>query len=115
MELFERRIKRHIKEEETLLLPLYARAGRVPGGDAQLFIGEHQRIVEFIDRLKKLIPLEQGFGGSADRTAIEILYQEAMFRWLLEHHDEREKQILYPTLDRVTSESERTRVLRKCS
>lgn len=53
---YERAIRRHIREEEALLLPVYARAGKVLGGDVQLFLGEHQRIVEFIVRLKKLVP-----------------------------------------------------------
>lgn len=112
---YERRIKRHIQEEEELLMPVYSRAGKVPGGDPQLFIGEHQRIAEFIERLKKLLPRKKGQGKNATRQAIEILYQEAMFRWLIEHHDEREKQILYPTLDRVTTAAERESILEKCS
>jgi hemerythrin-like domain-containing protein len=110
---YERRIKRHIQKEEELLMPIYSRAGKVSGGDPQLFIGEHQRIVEFIDRLKTLLPRKKGQGKKAVRQAIEILYREAMFRWLIEHHDEREKQILYPTLDRVTTAVERKRILKK--
>ncbi|MBZ5551871.1 MAG: hemerythrin domain-containing protein [Acidobacteriia bacterium] len=110
---YERKIKRHIREEEGLLMPVYSRAGKVPGGDPQLFLGEHQRIVEFIDRLKKLLPRGKIQGKKATRQAIEILYQEAMFRWLIEHHDEREKQILYPTLDRVTTAAEREEILKK--
>ncbi|MDD5542253.1 MAG: hemerythrin domain-containing protein [Acidobacteriia bacterium] len=112
---YERRIRKHIQEEERWLMPVYARAGNVSGGQPQLFIGEHRRIEEFIDRLKALLQKERGRERSASRHAIEILYQEAMFRWLLEHHDEREKQILYPTLDRVTSKKERNVILKKCS
>ncbi|MFI5175059.1 MAG: hemerythrin domain-containing protein [Terriglobia bacterium] len=110
---YERKIKRHIREEEEWLMPAYARAGKVPGGDPQLFIGEHRRIVEFIDRLKRMSPRKRVSGRKATRQAIEILYQEAMFRWLIEHHDEREKQILYPTLDRVTTAAERGEILMK--
>ena len=112
---YERAIKRHIREEEDFLMPVYARAGKVLGGDPQLFLGEHLRIIEFIARLKKLLPRRKGRGSSAARQAIEILYQEAMFRWLIEHHDERERQILYPTLDRVTNDEERAQILDKCS
>lgn len=115
MKSFERRIKRHIREEEGFLLPVYSRAGKVLGGDPQLFIGEHHRIVEFIARLTKMLPRGKGRGKKAARQAIEILYQEAMFRWLIEHHDERERQILYPTLDRVTTVAEREGILKKCS
>ncbi|MBZ5534971.1 MAG: hemerythrin domain-containing protein [Acidobacteriia bacterium] len=110
---YERKIKRHIREEEEFLMPIYSRAGKVPGGDPQLFFGEHQRIAEFIDRLKKIVSGRKGQGRNATRQAIEILYQEAMFRWLIEHHDEREKHILYPTLDRLTTAAERKRILRK--
>lgn len=115
LQQYERKIKQHIREEEDFLLPVYVRGGKVPGGDATLFTGEHQRIVEFIERLKKLLPRTKRRGKLAARKTLEILYQEAMFRWLIEHHDEREKQILYPVLDRVTSPLERQSILKKCS
>ncbi len=112
---FEQEIKRHIRDEETFLIPLYSRAGKIVGGDPQLFLGEHQRIIEFIARLRKLLPRKKQRGKKAARTAVEIFYQEAMFRWLLDHHDERERQILYPTLDRISTEAERTAILKKCA
>ncbi len=111
---YERAIKRHIREEEDFLMPLYGRAGKVPGGARELFTGEHQRIIEFIERLKKMLPRRRGTGKKAARRAMEILYQEAMFRWLMEHHDERERQILYPVLDRITTTEERAKVLNEC-
>jgi hypothetical protein len=89
-------------------------AGKAVGGDAQIFIGEHRRMEEFIQRLKKLHPRRKGRERAGARTAIEIFYQEAMFRWLVEHHGEREGQILYPTLDRDTSPQKRVDILKKC-
>jgi hypothetical protein len=37
-----------------------------------------------------------------------------MYKHLVEHHDRRERNILYPQLDRVTSEQERARPLKAC-
>jgi hypothetical protein len=62
-----------------------------------------------------MLPKRKLAGKTAKQHAIEIFYQEAMFRWLIEHHDEREKQILYPTLDRATSSEERAAILKSCS
>jgi hemerythrin superfamily protein len=37
-----------------------------------------------------------------------------MFKHLVEHHDLREQNILYPTLDRLTTEAERRDLLGRC-
>ena len=41
--------------------------------------------------------------------------EQALFKHLMQHHDRREENILYPTLDKVTSEEERLELLSKCS
>lgn len=38
----------------------------------------------------------------------------AIFKHLAEHHDFREKNILYPWLDRITTEEERSSLLKQC-
>jgi hypothetical protein len=38
----------------------------------------------------------------------------AVFKQLMQHHDMREQSILYPTLDKVTSEEERRVLLIRC-
>jgi hypothetical protein len=42
---------------------------------------------------------------------IKLFDEEATFKHVVEHHDLREQNILYPTLDRVTTEVERQELL----
>lgn len=40
--------------------------------------------------------------------------EQTTFKHLLAHHDQREANILYPTLDHVTTEEEREALLARC-
>lgn len=51
----------------------------------------------------------------ARREIIRLFDQAYWFKRLLEHHDNREENILYPVLDQVTGEAERKELLEKCS
>lgn len=111
---FEHRLVHHIREEEELLLPVYERAGTVPGGPPVLFTGEHKRMRELLAGFKQaLSSLEQNL-DSRKRGILWLLDRQATFKNLMEHHDLRETNILYPTLDRVTSEAERREILARC-
>jgi hypothetical protein len=48
------------------------------------------------------------------RGILWLLDRQATFKNLMEHHDLREANILYPALDRVTSEAERREILARC-
>lgn len=48
------------------------------------------------------------------RQTLKLFDEEAMFNLLVEHHDSREQNILYLTLDRVTSEMEKQDLLARC-
>ncbi len=52
--------------------------------------------------------------GERLREIIGLFYRGYWFKRLLEHHDNREENILCPVLDRVTSEEERTDLLCEC-
>ncbi len=114
LEEFERRLLHHIREEEELLLPIYQRAGVIPGGPPVLFTGEHKRMRELLAGFgQALSSLEQN-PASRKRGILWLLDRQATFKNLMEHHDLRETNILYPALDRVTSEAERREVLARC-
>jgi hypothetical protein len=40
--------------------------------------------------------------------------RQAMYKHLVEHHDRREQNVLYPQLDRITSPEERAVLLEAC-
>ena len=111
---FERRLLHHIREEEKLLLPVYARAGVIPGGPPMLFTGEHNRMRELLAGFKRaLSSLEQNPDGRK-RGILWLLDRQATFKNLMEHHDLREANILYSALDRVTTMAERRDILARC-
>jgi hemerythrin-like domain-containing protein len=111
---FKGELQVHMRAEEELLLPVYERAGRIQGGPVEFFTGEHKRMLEFIARfdgkLEKLVADQMNL----KRDIISLFDGEAVFKQLMEHHDAREQNILYPALDRVTSEQERRRLLSLC-
>jgi hemerythrin-like domain-containing protein len=108
---FEDELLAHMRMEEDILLPVYQRAGRIPGGPVEFFTGEHKRMLEAIDRIKA--SLSQLIKNQSDlkREIIKLFDAEAFFKGLVEHHDSREENILYPTLDKVTDEEERRELL----
>jgi hemerythrin-like domain-containing protein len=114
LEEFEGRLFDHIREEEELLLPVYERAGAIPGGPSVLFTGEHKRMQELLAGFKQALSSLKQDPGGRKRGILWLLDRQATFKNLMEHHDLREATILYPALDRVTSEAERRDILARC-
>lgn len=111
---FEIELQAHMRVEEELLLPVYSRAGRIPGGPIEFFTGEHKRMLEFLARFDEKVTQLQNKPADLHRKIIELFDVEATFKHLMQHHDLREQNILYPTLDRITSETEREELLSHC-
>jgi hemerythrin-like domain-containing protein len=108
---FERKLRPHMRYEEEVLLPVYERAGRIEGGPVVFFTGEHKRMLEFLARFREKLEGLLHDPRDLKREVISLFDQQAMFKHLSEHHDQRERNILYPTLDRVTDEAERRQLL----
>ena len=111
---FESELRAHMRLEEDLLLPLYARAGSIRGGPIEFYTGEHQRMTEFLARFTEQLEELKRNPSKLRRGIIELFDGEAVFKQLMQHHDMRERNILYPTLDKVTSEEERRDLLTPC-
>jgi hemerythrin-like domain-containing protein len=111
---FRREIEKHMQVEEELLLPVYNRAGRIPGGPVEFFTGEHKRLLEFLSRFDEQLTQMKSSSENPAREIIELFDGEAVFKSLLEHHDLREQNIFYPVLDEITTEQERQQLLSKC-
>lgn len=107
--------REHIRVEEEILLPIYERAGQIPGGDPQFYINEHNKMLAILGGFKEVLPSHiRENPGESRREVIELFDQGYWFKRLHEHHDQREKNILYPVLDQVTDEEERKDLLRQC-
>ncbi|OHB77021.1 MAG: hypothetical protein A2Z34_08775 [Planctomycetes bacterium RBG_16_59_8] len=111
LEQFEWELLDHIRVEEQYLLPIYRRAGDIPGGPEIFFTGEHRALRRFIANFKQIIRRYSVRQGDIRKGVLAILDREAMFKGLLHHHDLRERNILYPALDRVATEAERRQFL----
>src|SRR5687767_1764932 len=52
LEQFESGLRDHVRAEEELLLPVYRRAGPIPGGAVELFTSEHRKMLEFVEQFR---------------------------------------------------------------
>jgi hemerythrin-like domain-containing protein len=110
---FELDLRAHMGVEEELLLPLYRRAGPIPGGAVELFTAEHRKMLQFLDQFKDVLARLEPEQPDLRRAILALLDLQATFKQLVKHHDLREQNILYPTLDRVTGEVERRALLER--
>src|SRR5262245_23837885 len=114
LQLFERELRAHMKVEEDVLLPVYARAGRIQGGPIEFYTGEHKKMLEFLARFSSKLEEMKKTPANLRREIIELFDDQALFKHLMQHHDMREKNILYPVLDQVTGPEERENLLSRC-
>jgi molybdopterin-guanine dinucleotide biosynthesis protein B len=108
---YEQLLLAHMRYEEDLLLPVYQRAGRIQGGAIEFFTGEHKRMRELLERIKEALDPSKRTPAALRRHIIMLFDREATYKQLVEHHNQRERNIFYPTLDRVTNEQERQTLL----
>lgn len=107
---YRQRLERHIDDEEAHVLPRY----EATGGDAtdaplRLFRGEHRNLRAFVAEFARR--LEQLQQAPDDRALLELLDRQATFKNLLLHHDLRERNALYPFLERQLDEGQQQAVL----
>jgi hemerythrin-like domain-containing protein len=107
LDQYESELLAHIRDEEILMMPLYRQRVTAPtGGATEIFFGEHEKLRQFLvlfreelEKLKWVDDLERG--------VLFLIDSQHLFKRLLVHHDTREKKMLYPLLDEVTTEAER--------
>jgi len=107
LEKYETQLLAHIRDEEDLMIPLYQQRAVAPiGAAAEIFLGEHEKLRQFLSLFKKEITKIKE-SDDVERGALFLIDSQHLFKRLLVHHDTREKKMLYPLLDEVTTESER--------
>lgn len=114
-------MRRHIDDEQDLVLPVYAssspKEGYERGAAPELFESEHKKILEHLERIEHAIATLVSEAG-ADRELLRarcllLLDREKMLGDLLEHHDQRERTFLYPALERMLAEEEKIDLLER--
>lgn len=113
LERYETALVKHLQDEEDVLFPIYAERGEiVSGGKLQFFLDEHYKMREFVKLLKEeIVKLKDE--PQPEAKLIFILDRESFFKRLCDHHDKRETDIMYPELDRVTTDAEKTELLNR--
>lgn len=117
---FRARIERHIAAEEELFDTVFAhmadvsrtdnRMGRAP---VDLFTGEHKHFREMLADFEQYSAELDLDDPDLDVRVIELLEAEATFKTFFRHHDEREKNLLYPALDERVPPADRAELLRR--
>ena len=106
-------LKKHMDAEETHILPLYEkRVGPILGGDPEFFRAEHRNLLKQLDAIRAKSRDLAANRAAGPRQAHEFLAAESMFLHLMDHHDRRERNTLYPELDKKLDERERAELLR---
>jgi regulator of cell morphogenesis and NO signaling len=107
LEDYERALLAHMQDEEELLLPIYGARARIPlGGSVEIFRNEHRKMREYLLLFKQEMPKLRG-ACDLEGAVIWLLDSQTTFKRLHVHHDTRERKMLYPLLDEVTTEQER--------
>lgn len=107
LEEYQADLLAHVSDEETIMLPVYAERVKAPvGGAVDIFFSEHEKLRQFlalfheeIEKIRQMDDMERG--------VLFLIDSQHLFKRLLVHHDTREKRMLYPLLDEVTTEAER--------
>jgi hemerythrin-like domain-containing protein len=110
---FQDDLLRHIRFEETSVLPKYVQeAGETEGGTLAIFQAEHRKLQEMIDSLRRAT-LHLFSARDLDAQIIAIFEKETLFKGLFQHHAHREQNILIPRLETRTTAAERKDLLEK--
>ena len=106
LEVYMTTLLRHMKDEESVLLPVYAeRAGASGAGSARYFFDDHSKMRSFVELfMERTAALESA--PDIDRAVLRLLDREAFFLRLCSHHDKRETDHLYPILAEIVSPDE---------
>jgi len=114
LELYGSQLREHMLHEEEILLPLYAARSNLNGAGApQIFLADHAKMREFVD-LFTTRTVELAGISRPEHDLLQLLDREAFYKRLCSHHDKREREFLYPTLDSVTTDEERREILLDC-
>jgi iron-sulfur cluster repair protein YtfE (RIC family) len=104
LEEFSDGLRRHIAWEEEILFPIFEhRNGLHSGGPTNVMRREHVDILKHLDAVREKLAAGDAESG----------YDEQMMLNILAMHNLKEEQVLYPWIDRLLTNAERTRVFER--
>lgn len=110
---YARDLLAHIRDEEEVMLPIYSERVKAPvGGAVDIFLAEHEKLRRFLALFAEEIARIRQMDDQ-ERGVLFLIDSQHLFKRLLVHHDTREKKMMYPLLDQVTTEAEREELFAK--
>ena len=104
---FKSELERHIIWEEDILFPVFERkTGIKDGGPTSVMRIEHIEIKKYLQEIKRKLHVKK----IQDPCKEEV----ALFK-VLESHNQKEENILYPGIDNLTSEQEKELLIKQMS
>jgi regulator of cell morphogenesis and NO signaling len=92
-------LQRHIVWEESILFPLFEKkTGMYQTGPTEVMRQEHRRIGELLEAIHKKVQQKDPNSDVEEQALLDAL----------SNHNQKEEAVLYPTLDRLTNDEERT-------
>jgi hemerythrin-like domain-containing protein len=120
LKLFRAKLERHIAAEEELFDSVFAHtsevtraAGQIGRAPIDLFTGEHKHFRELLIAFEQLAAKLKADDPEVDERLLDLLEEEATFKTFFRHHDERERNLLYPALDEHVAAGLRPELLRR--
>lgn len=107
LSLFSSMLSGHLGVEEEILIPAYGElAGEVPRLGPEMLKDEHRKLLDRLGRIARALEELIGREGVTHEDVLDLFDLELRFKRLLHHHDEREREGMFPTLDEKLSEAE---------
>ena len=104
---FKSELERHIIWEEDILFPVFERkTGIKDGGPTSVMRIEHIEIKKYLQEIKRKLHVKK----IQDPCKEEV----ALFK-VLQSHNQKEENILYPGIDNLTSEQEKEQMIKQMS
>jgi len=105
--LFKNELERHIIWEEDILFPVFERkTGIKDGGPTSVMRMEHIQIKKHLQEIKRKLHTKINQKHCKEEVAL--------FK-VLESHNQKEEDILYPGIDNLTSEQEKELLIKQMS
>jgi len=104
---FKSELERHIIWEEDILFPVFERkTGIKDGGPTSVMRMEHTQIKDHLQEIKRKLHTKKIQNPCKEEVAL--------FK-VLESHNQKEENILYPGIDNLTSEQEKQQMIKQMS
>ena len=104
---FKNELERHIIWEEDILFPVFERkTGIKDGGPTSVMKMEHIQIKNHLQEIKKKL--------HAKKIQDPCKEEVALFK-VLQSHNQKEENILYPGIDNLTTEQEKEQMIKQIS